>query len=165
MGQQVGLVTNGRDAADRIRQEGWDPDPRTRDAARRAASMADASDRLNPVVVETEHGSEQLMRILETLARVELTDGLTFAQLVFETASRLPRDATVVALVPSVSTETAIALGNVRRRGFAVTAIVAAYSIDEFEKAAGLLAAEGVAARHLRDNDGVATMCRDYVGR
>ena len=26
MGQQIGLVTNGRDAADRIRQEGWDYD-------------------------------------------------------------------------------------------------------------------------------------------
>ena len=91
-------------------------DPRTRDAARRAASMIDTSDRLAPVVVPTEHGPEQLMRILETLARVELTDGLTFAQLVYETASRLPRDATVVALVPSVSTETAVALGSVRRR-------------------------------------------------
>ena len=26
MDQQVGLVTNGRDAVDRIRREGWDPD-------------------------------------------------------------------------------------------------------------------------------------------
>ena len=34
MGQQVGLVTNGRDAADRIRQEGCEHDPRTRQAAR-----------------------------------------------------------------------------------------------------------------------------------
>ena len=56
MGQQVGLVTNGRDAADRIRQEGWDYDIRTRDAARQAASMAETSDRLRPVVVETAAG-------------------------------------------------------------------------------------------------------------
>ena len=34
MGQQVGLVTNARDAADRIRQEGWDGDIRSRSAAR-----------------------------------------------------------------------------------------------------------------------------------
>ena len=34
MGQQIGLVTNGRDAADRIRTEGWRTDPRTRRAAR-----------------------------------------------------------------------------------------------------------------------------------
>ena len=40
MGQQIGLVTNGRDAADRIRQEGWDFDIRTpqgRPARRRHA--------------------------------------------------------------------------------------------------------------------------------
>jgi len=67
MGQQVGLVTNARDAADRIRQEGWDFDIRTRDAALRAASMSAASDRLQPLVVETRRGPEQLMRILETL--------------------------------------------------------------------------------------------------
>ena len=103
MGQQIGLVTNGRDAADRIRQEGWDYDLRSRDAARRAASMADASDRLRPVVVPTGRGPEQLLQILETLARVELTDGLTLAQLIGETTSRLPRDATVVAILPAVS--------------------------------------------------------------
>ena len=39
MDQQIGLVTNGRDAADRIRQEGWDYDIRSRKAARRAAGM------------------------------------------------------------------------------------------------------------------------------
>ena len=117
MGQQVGLATNGRDAADRIRQEGWDYDIRSRQAARRAAEMLEHSDRLEPVVIETRRGPEQLMRILETLARVELTDGLNFAQLVGETTSRLPRDATVLAILPSVSTETAIALGNLRRHG------------------------------------------------
>ena len=63
------------------------------------------------------------MRILETLARVELTDGLTMAQLVAETGSRLPRDATIVAIVTSVTEDTAVALGNLVRRGFAVTAI------------------------------------------
>ena len=81
MDQQIGLVTNGRDAADRIRQEGWDYDIRSRKAARQAAGMMAASDRLQPVVVETRRGAEQLMRILETLARVELTDGLAFAEL------------------------------------------------------------------------------------
>ena len=100
MGQQIGLVTNGRDAADRIRQEGWDYDLRSRKAARRAAEMRERSDRLQPIVVETRRGPEQLLRILEALARVELTDGLSFTQLIAETACRLPRDATVIAVVP-----------------------------------------------------------------
>ena len=63
--------------------------------------MLDQSDRLQPVVVPTRRGAEQLMRILETLARVELTDGLKFHQLVTEAADQLPRDASVIALLSS----------------------------------------------------------------
>ena len=122
MGQQVGLITNGRDAADRIRQEGWDYDLRTRDAARRAASMTDRSDRLQPVMVETRQGPEQMRRILETLARIELTDGLRLSELISETAARMPRDATVVAVLTRVSEEHAVGAGRaetagLRRRG------------------------------------------------
>ena len=83
MGQQVGLVTNARDAADRIRQEGWDFDIRTRQRRRTGRQHAATSDRLEPLVVETRRGAEQLMRILEMLARAELTDGLTMSQLDF----------------------------------------------------------------------------------
>ncbi len=165
MGQQVGLVTNGRDAADRIRQEGWDYDVRSRQAARKAAEMQPHSDRLQPLMVETRRGPEQLMRILETLARVELTDGLNLAQLVTETASRLPRDASVVALLPAVTAETAIALGNLRRRGLAVTAIVNLYDQGDFEQASARLLAEGIEARHLRDREAIVTICRNYVLR
>ena len=89
MGQQIGLVTNGRDAADRIQSEGSRQDLHTRNAARKSAEMSEHSDRLRPIVVPTQRGPEQLIRILETLARVELTDGLTFPQLILEAGSRL----------------------------------------------------------------------------
>ena len=102
MGQQIGLVTNGRDAADRIQQEGFRHEFRTRSLALDTAKMRDHSDRLRPVIVETRRGPEQLVRILEALARLELTEGLTFPQLVIEATSRLPRDATVVAILPTV---------------------------------------------------------------
>ena len=165
MDQQIGLVTNGRDAADRIRQEGWDYDIRSRKAARRAAGMLDRSERLQPLVVETRRGAEQLMRILETLARVELTDGLSFAQLVAETAGRLPRDATVVALLATPSIDTAVALGELRRKGLAVTAILNLYDDMEFERASAQLAAEGIEARHLKSVETLPTLCQQYVLR
>ena len=165
MDQQIGLVTNGRDAADRIRQEGWDYDLRSRKAARQAAAMRESSDRLQPLVVPTRRGPEQLLRILETLARVELTDGLSFAQLLDETASRLPRDATVVALLGAPSVETAVALGGLRQHGFAVTAIINVYDDLEFEQASGRLAAEGIEARHLKSVEALPTLCRQYVLR
>ena len=163
MGQQVGLVTNGRDAADRIRQQGWEEDPRTRNAARATAAMLESSDRLEPLVVRTQRGPEQLMRILETLARVELTDGFDFAQLIIETASRMPRDATVIAVLPSVTMETAVALGNLRRGGYAVTAILIMYDHEEYSRAAGKLLAEGVETRQLANKEALVTVCRNYV--
>jgi uncharacterized protein (DUF58 family) len=165
MDQQIGLVTNGRDAADRIRQEGWDYDIRSRKAARRAASMLDDSHRLQPIVVPTRRGSEQLMRILETLARVELTDGLNFAQLLSETAGRLPRDATAVAILSSVSIETAVALGELRHKGLAVTAILNLFDDTEFEQASGRLAAEGIESLHLKSVEMLPTLCQQYVLR
>ncbi len=165
MDQQIGLVTNGRDAADRIRQEGWDYDIRSRKAARRATAMLEHSDRLQPVVVPTRRGPEQLMRILETLARVELTDGLSFAQLTVETASRLPRDATVIAILASPGIDTAVALGELRRKGLAVTAILNLFDQTEFEQASAQLAAEGIEARHLKSVEALPTLCREYVLR
>jgi uncharacterized repeat protein (TIGR01451 family) len=166
LGQQVGLVSNGRDAADRLRLEGWGHEFQTRQAARQTAAMRDESDRLQPMIVPTRRGSEQLQHIRECLARVELTDGLTFAQLAQETIGRLPRDATVIAVLPDVPVETALALGTLRRRGLAVTAVLIAFEPNQFQTGYGRLLAEGVRdIRHLRTEQGLATLCsRQWLG-
>jgi uncharacterized protein (DUF58 family) len=166
MGQQIGLVTNGRDAADRIRVEGWhNQDPRTRQAAR-TASMSEESQRLEPLVVPTRRGAEQLQRIREVLARVELTDGLPFAQLVVEAAPRLPRDATVLAVLPDVPVETAISLGNLRRRGLAVAVVLIIVDEAPLELAYARLVAEGIRdIRHLQDEAELPDLCRRQVER
>jgi hypothetical protein len=127
--------------------------------------MLEASDRLQPLVVETRRGAEQLTRILETLARVELTDGLSFAELLSEAAGRLPRDATVVAVLGSPSVETAVALGELRRSGLAVTTVINLYDDEEFRRAAALLASEGIEARHLKTVEMLPDLCRQYVLR
>jgi uncharacterized protein (DUF58 family) len=164
MGQQVGLVSNGRDAADRIRLEGWDHEFRTRGAARQTAGMRDESERLQPVVVETRRGAEQFQHIREALARVELTDGMPFDRLLVETAGRIPRDATVVAVLPDVTVETALALGNLRRRGLAVAAVLILHEALQLERSYGRLLAEGVRdVRHLRDEAGLPELCRQQV--
>lgn len=160
MGQQIGFFSNGRDAADRIRQEGYRHDFRTRVAARDTLGMTAQSDRLRPVEVRNNRGAEQLTRILETLARVELTDGLTFSQLVFEVEGHLPRDATVAVVLSDVTPETAITLGGLKRSGFAVTAFLLA-TADELEDAvrAGRLMAEGVDVRKIDDENSLAELC------
>jgi uncharacterized protein (DUF58 family) len=187
MGQQIGLVSNARDAADRIRREGWSSplaplgrgpggegpsppgsptaaEPATRDAARQAGAMHDKSERLEPIIVQTRRGVEQLEHIREALARCELSDGLTFAGLILETAGRLPRDATVVAVLGEVSMETAVTLGNLHRQGFAITAILIAMEANALEKAHGRLLAEGVRdVRHLRREEELPTLCQQQV--
>jgi uncharacterized protein (DUF58 family) len=165
MGQQVGLVTNGRDAADRIRQEGWAHDHRSRQDAIAAASVRERSDRLQPLVIATRRGPEQLLRILETLARVELTDGLSLPQLIEESASRMPRDATVIAILPGGSIESAFALGSLKRRGFAVTVILNLFETHDFADAAAPYLAEGIEVRHLRDEMSIVEICRGFALR
>jgi hypothetical protein len=166
MGQQVGLVTNGRDAAERIRTEGWEQDPRTRTEAREAAVDVPEARRLEPLVVETRRGAEQLQRIREVLARAELTSGLSFAQLIVETAHRLPRDATALAVLAEVSVETAIALGNLRRRGMAVAVVLVVMDEDALERAYARLVPEGIRnLRHLTDEANLPDLCRNHVQR
>jgi hypothetical protein len=152
LNQQVGFVSNGRDAADRIRAESLaaeSPEAQaeghaTREEARGRFEMNEESDRLRPVVVETRRGVDQFQQIREALARLELSDGMDFARLCLEMAARMPRDATVIAILPRVPVESAIALGTLRRQGFAVTAIL--IGLDDGDKllAHGRLLAETV---------------------
>lgn len=148
--QQIGLASNGRDAADRIRDEALQHHPpdaethgyATREEAQVRYELHKSNDRLRPVVVPTRRGLHQFQQIREALARLELTDGLTFPQLCLEMAPRLPRDATIIAILPQVSVESAVALGALRRQGFAVTAILIGLDETQRLEAHGRLLAE-----------------------
>ncbi|MEX0711983.1 MAG: DUF58 domain-containing protein, partial [Pirellulales bacterium] len=100
-----------------------------------------------------------------TLARVELTDGLSFDQLIGEMSGRLPRDATVVAVLPAVPPETAFTLGSLRRRGYAVAAVVISFDDYEFNQHAGLLLAQGIEARRVSSEDEIAALCGQHLLR
>jgi uncharacterized protein (DUF58 family) len=157
LNQQVGVASNGRDATDRIREEALaqhagepeeeDEGYATRGEARGHFEQRAENDRLRPVAVGTRRGYDQFQKIRETLARLELTDGMSFAQLVLEMGPRMPRDATVIAVLPRVPMETSVALGQLRRQGFAVSAVLVGLPEDGTDAravAAGRLMAEGV---------------------
>lgn len=178
LSQQVGLVTNGRDAADRIREEGINREFRTRDTAQQQFQTNTENTRLRPVIVETQKGPEQFQQIREALARLEKTDGLSLSQLLVEASSRMPRDATVVAVVGDVTTETAIALGNLRRNGYAVTALVMLQDVtgipssgtrfldeDGMVDKLGRLIAEGLDVRHVDNEAGISQLCSEQLIR
>jgi uncharacterized protein (DUF58 family) len=164
LGHQVALVSNGRDAADRIRTEGWAHDYRTREAAR-ASAAGEEGDRLQPLVVPAQRGVEQFRRIQETLARVELNDGLSVAGLIAEAGHRLPRNATVVAILGQADLETAIALGSLRRHGYAVTAVLVQFLEEAGEAAHARLAAEGIDVRNVRDEESIVGLCQRQLLR
>jgi uncharacterized protein (DUF58 family) len=152
LNQPVGLASNGRDAAERIRLESLvkQDDAQqysTRFQARDRFEVLEQSDRLKPVVVETRRGFDQFQLIREALARLELTDGLRFAEFLLEVALRLPKDATIIALLPQVPVETSLALGMLRRLGFAVSVLLIGIrddGSDDRVQAAGRLLAEGI---------------------
>jgi uncharacterized protein (DUF58 family) len=165
MGQQVGLVTNGRDAADRIRTEGWSHEQLFSRRVAQAAGMREKSDRLRPVVVATRRSNTQLTDILQVLARVEKTDGLTLSQLVQEAGSQMPQGASVIAMLTRVTPETAIALGNLRRRGLAVTAILNVFEEHHFAEMSAQLLSERIETRQLKDRAAIPRVCMNYVLR
>ena len=83
-----------------------------------------------------------------------------------EATSRLPRDATVVAILPSVPAEASIALGSLKRRGYAVTVILVTYDDDEDAPASmGRLIAEGIDVRRVDSEAAIASVCADQAVR
>ena len=144
LNQQVGLVTNGRDAAERIRRQAWEVNFESTTELQAATSMQATNDALQPLVVPTRKSPEQLHRIRRMLARSELSDGLPLPQFLLATEHHFPRDATVIAVVGVLSTESAAALAALHRGGYAVMVVCIMASDAEFHYQAGPLAAAGV---------------------
>jgi uncharacterized membrane protein len=90
---------------------------------------------------------------------------MDFGHLVTETISRLPRDATVVAILPTASPASIVALQMLHRRGFAVSAILNFYDEWEFATTAAVLTASGITAHHLKDESSVSSICQQFTLR
>ena len=159
MGEPVGLVSNARDAADRLRKQRFQYDFQTRREARQTGLEENPNDRLQPVSIKTQSGPEQFDRIRTLLARVELNDGLTLPQLLSHHGRLLPRNATVIVFVPEVTPETALALGNLRRRGYELAVILVVMEEIARGRAQALLAAERVPFRHFKNDRELAGIC------
>jgi uncharacterized protein (DUF58 family) len=171
MGQQIGFISNGRDAADRVREEGWRAEFLNRAAAQQRAAEPLTNDRLRPVQVPTGKGSEKMRQMLETLARLELTDGLDFAEMLAAIISKVPRDATVIPVLRQVTPAIAIALGELVRRGFLVTAVVVAFgegSVPDWAQPpewAVLLLAHDIDFRMVNSEEAVMNLCAEALVR
>ena len=94
-----------------------------------------------------------------------MTDGLRLSQLIDETQSRLPRDATVIVILPGVDDETVITLQDLRRRGYAVSAILNMHDEYDFAGASAALEAIGVDTHHLKNEASIPQVCQRFLLR
>jgi hypothetical protein len=163
MNQPFGLISNGRDAADRVRQMHLERDYSDRDSVRANVEMKTLSDRLRPVVVDANRGPEHFAELHRTLARLERTDGMQLSDLIMETQNRFSRQLSVLVLIQQVDDAMALALGLLRRRGFAVSAIVNQHDLDGLQDSAAKLMAYHVPVFALPNEESVPTVCRDAL--
>ncbi|GAB5406207.1 MAG: DUF58 domain-containing protein [Aureliella sp.] len=166
MQQQFGLISNGRDAVDRIASAADEEDNvdfQSLDGAKQSLRMRGASDRLRPVVVDCNRGPEHFQTIHRTLARLERTSGVPLEDMLLETQSRMPRDATVLVIVQNVTESAAMALGLLARQGYSVAAIVNNYEDEAVQTAVGRLLANRVAVYHLLDENSVPQICKEMI--
>ena len=169
-GEPFGLVTNGRDAADRIRTEGWQGDdrvsfPQKRSDVSGAAAMRTENDRLNPVIVAPSRGPVQFKEVHRTLARLERTDGLTLAELLVECESQLSGDTTLLVILQQASPATIAVLVSLSNRGRAVAVIINTHDINDYTSIAGPLIASRIPTFYLSDKESIAGVCRSVLVR
>ncbi len=161
--QQFGLISNGRDAADRIGQSVERADYSSLESAASDVAMRGTSDRLRPVVHAAARGPVHFTQIHKALARLERTSGLRLEELLLETQSRMPRDASVLVILQQVDEPAALALGLLRRQGYAVSAIVNNYENEAFTVAAARLMSQRVAVYHLLEENSIPAICKSLV--
>ncbi|TWU45761.1 hypothetical protein Q31b_09370 [Novipirellula aureliae] len=165
LGEPCGLATNGRDAADRIRSEGWVGDYRVRGQASEATSMLEKSDRLRPIVKMASRDTANLREIVSTLARLERSDGLTLSELLIESESRLSSETTMLILLQQCAPESLAAILGLSRRGWAVAVMINTYDINDYSAIAGPLIAARIPTFYLSSAESIAEVCRQSILR
>lgn len=139
--QQVGFISNGRDAADRARRDEIKFEAASRWQALRLAQMREESDRLRPFEVAVGRGQMVLGRLLDATARVELSDFQSVGRMLMREYPRLPRDVSTIVITPRVDRELIEAVSAMKRSGFAMSVMVVANSAGHDATQGQLLAA------------------------
>ncbi len=148
-GEQVGMATNARDAADAARYESEQSQALNRYAIEDLMAAEEKSAlRLSPLSVETTRSPVQAQRIIENLARVMPGAGLDATGLVQAAYVNLPRDAALLPIVPQVDERLAWALASMKQTGFNVTVFLIKHNAA-YREACRLLAPHHIAVIHI----------------
>ncbi len=148
--QRIGLISNGGDAAERVQWEMTVQAAESREEARRLAEEQREVRRLRPVLVPPQKGDAQMGRILETLAHLELRDGLTAAELISSEYESWPREASLLVIVPALGPDLVQQLARLREAGFVITVFVVRNQ-EEYLVGRAQLASERIDVIHVRE--------------
>lgn len=115
--QQVGLISNGSDAADQYPDD-WSGGSfrRLERAVEESEIHRDATVSL-PVELEAGKGFRQVERLMSLLARLVPSAGFTLPDLLMTELPRLPRSLVLMIVTPVLSAELSGALGGLKRSG------------------------------------------------
>jgi uncharacterized protein (DUF58 family) len=102
-------------------------------------------------IIPPVRGRDQLMRLLEVLARAELADTIPFVQSLDQASARLGWGSTAVIITPGASPHLEEALLQMRRRGVHVL-LVATDPLTAFHSLRGRLEQIGIPARWVTDD-------------
>lgn len=147
-GEQVGMITNARDAAEVARYEIEKRETLSRQEVDAEVEGELQGTRISPLCVETSRTPFQAQQIIENLARVLPTDGLDGMGLVMNQYHMLPRDATLMIVAPIITERMAYALGAIKLSGFNVSVFLI---MDQraYEEAAQFLAPHNIHVFHI----------------
>ncbi|MBI5095327.1 MAG: DUF58 domain-containing protein [Candidatus Hydrogenedentes bacterium] len=163
-GEQLGLLTNARDAAEVAQYEVASQQSLTRDDANDSVVGESESDRISPLSVPTARSPVQALKIVENLARVIPGEGLDASQLILSGFRRLPRDAALLPVVPQVTEKLALTLAEMKYSGFAVTVFFIADNAG-YQEAAKLLAPHAIHVFHIEHERNLHELSPDKIGR
>lgn len=130
-GVDLGFVSNGVDTADVVDTEPISVEVAHRDEARALLDRRKTSARLRPVEVPVRRGQDSIMLIMESLARLELSDGLALQEMIAREYNAWPREDTVILIVPDLPPELGREIARLKTTGFSVLVLL----IDNSESA------------------------------
>jgi len=122
--KKVGLISNATDSAEKFYPRIFHRNFESR--AKALKYISETTQPSNPCVkIPTLNRPDQLQRFRDLLARIELSNGKSFAGLTMENASEIPRDASVLAILCEIRAEEhGQALHILKQRGCSVSVIL-----------------------------------------
>jgi uncharacterized protein (DUF58 family) len=147
-GEQAGMLTNAFDAAIVAEYDIAAREMVSREDLVKNIRGDEISDAIRPLLVPTLKSPMQAQKIAENLARVVPGHGLDIDQLVLAEFRGLPRDASLLPVVPLVTERFALTLAEMKHSGFGVSVFLINDRVA-YEEAAALLAPHQIHVFHI----------------